>query len=200
MLIGHAGIAQFCKFVRRDIPLGWLLVAAFLPDLIRAPLALIVSPYWREVLSHSLPSVILLALAIGVVSLARHGDLLTSAILCSACLTHWPADALTGCKPLYDNIWVGRFGYRHPVTDIAIEGGLLIASWWLLRRQGAASPMVRRVIVPIACVIAQATFLASMYVNSEFFVGKSEWLWYPHSSWIPRERPVEQLGCHPPAS
>lgn len=200
MLIGHAGIAQLFRFVRREISLGWLLVAAFLPDLVRAPLALFAPPYWREVLSHSLPAVILLALAIGAVSLARHGGLLTSAILCSACLTHWPADVFTGCKPLYHAMWIGWFEYRHPVADLAVEGILLVGSWWLLRRQRGGSPRIRNATLPIACMIAQVAFLGSMYVDSEFFVGSREWLWYPGTAWVPRQRPLEQLGCHPPAS
>ena len=199
MLIGHAGIAQLAKWFRRDLSLHWLLTAAFLPDLVRLPLGLVAEPYWREMLSHSLPAVALLATAISISWVARAGTLPAAAVLFLACLAHWPADAWTGCKPLYPGRWVGRFGYRYPIADLAFEGSLFLAGWLLLRGQGTL-PRARKYVVPISSMVLQICFLLSLYVDSEVFIGRREWLWYPRSAWLPRERPVERLGCHPPAA
>ena len=48
------------------------------------------------------------------------------------------------------------------------------------------------------CLLGQAAFLVNMYVDAEFFIGPTEWLWYPSAHLTPKQRPWEHLGCHPP--
>src|SRR5215472_3415535 len=135
MLAGHFGIAQLGKATRREIPLAWLVVAAYLPDLVRVPLTRVTPHY--DMLSHSLPVVSALALAMAAGWLLRRGQPGAAAILAIACLLHWPADVFTGCKPTtFNGPWIGFTSYRRPVDDLLIEGALLVAGWLVARRRG----------------------------------------------------------------
>lgn len=201
MLIGHAGIALLLRYRRPQIKLAWLLGAAFLPDLVRIPLELAVSPVNREMFSHSLPAVAALGLAVGAFGLLRGAPLAVALTLAIASLSHWPADVFTGCKPISIGYgWIGFFGYRHPIADLVVEGGLFLIGWKLLRRADDASSLQLRwpKLIVALCLALQVAFLASMYVDAEFFIERTEWLWYPSTELVPRQRPLEHLGCHAP--
>ena len=192
MLVGHFGIAQLARAARREIPLSWLLVAAYLPDIVRVPLALLTTHH--EILSHSLPMVSAFALAIAALWLLRGGQGGAAAIIALACLLHWPADVFTGCKPTtFDGPWIGLISYRRPVDDLVLEGALLTAGWLLSRRRGVG---IGKWWLVFGFVV-QIGFLASMYYGSEFFIGDHEWMWKPSVSLAPRPSPLEHQVCRP---
>ncbi|HEY2377402.1 MAG TPA: metal-dependent hydrolase [Gemmatimonadaceae bacterium] len=193
MLVGHFGIAQLGRAARREIPLAWLVVAAYLPDLLRVPLTPLTTHH--EVLSHSLPIVSALALAVAVIWLVRGGQLGAAGILAVACLLHWPADVFTGCKPTtFTGPWIGLISYRHPISDLLLEGALLVAGWIAARRRGVGLGKWWL----IAGFAVQIGFLVSMYYGSEFYVGDHEWMWKPDISLVPQAHALETPVCRPP--
>ncbi|HKW47353.1 MAG TPA: hypothetical protein VJN70_07905 [Gemmatimonadaceae bacterium] len=192
MLAGHFGIAQLAKATRRDIPLVWLIVAAYLPDLVRVPLTLLTSHY--EILSHSLPIVSALALAIAAVWMLRRGQPGAAAIIAIACLLHWPADVFTGCKPTsFEGPWIGLISYRRPINDLLLEGALLFVGWVVARRRGVGISKWWL----LAGFAVQIGFLASMYNGAEFLIGDHEWVWRPEVSLVPEPHVLETLVCRP---
>jgi hypothetical protein len=194
MFVGHFGIAQLGKAVRRELPFAWLLIAAYLPDLVRVTIVPLTTRH--EVLSHSIPVVAGLALAIAALWQLRGGHPAAAAILAVACLSHWPADAFTGCKPTtLHGPWIGLISYRRPVNDLLVEGSLLLGGWLVARRSGFA--IGKRWI--IAAFVIQVGFLLTMYTGSEFFIGDREWTWTPHESLVPRRHVLETSECRPPA-
>ena len=193
MLAGHFGIAQLGKGVRRDLPLLLLIIAAYLPDLVRVAIVGLTPRF--DILSHSLPIVAALSLTIAILWLLRGGQVAAAAVLALACLLHWPADVFTGCKPTtFSGPWIGLVSYRRPVSDLVVEGLLVVGGWFYMRRRGLS---IGRVWLVIPLVV-QAAFLVSMYWGSEFFIGEREWMWKPNESWVPRRHVLEELDCRPP--
>ena len=192
MFVGHFGIAQLGKGARREIPFALLLIAAYLPDLVRVPLALTDN---QEVLSHSIPIVLALGVLAGAFCLLRGGHFTAALIVAVACWLHWPADVFTGCKPTtFNGPWLGFVNYRRPVNDLALEGALLVGGWLWARRRGF--PIGKRWLV-IGCA-AQLLFLVSMYTDSEFIIGNREWTWRPKTSIVPKPQALEQTPCRTP--
>ena len=193
MFVGHFGIAQLGKAARRDIPLIWLIVAAYLPDVLRVLLTPLTTHH--EMLSHSIPVVTGLALAVAVLWLLRGGNVAAAAILAVACVLHWPADAFTGCKPtIFHGPWIGLVSYRRPISDLAVEGALLVGGWLAARKNGVA---IGRRWLAIGFA-AQIVFLMTMYRGSEFLIGNQEWAWKPSVSLVPQPQPLETTVCRAP--
>jgi len=193
MVVGHFGIAQFGKAVRRELPLAWLVVAAYLPDIVREPLTLVTKQH--EILSHSIPAVTLLALAIAALWRLRGGTLAAAGVLALVCLLHWPADVFTGCKPTtFHGPWLGLVSYRRPINDLVVEGAIFVGGWLVARRRGVA---IGRGWFALGIAV-QLAFMVSMYAGSEFFIGKHEWMWKPSISLVPRPHVLEKTPCGPP--
>lgn len=193
MFVGHFGIAQLGKALRREVPLVWLVVAAYLPDVVR----LLIEPFTprHDLLSHSLPIVVALTLAIGALWQLRGGSLFAAAVLGAACLLHWPADVFTGCKPTtFHGPWIGLVSYRRPISDLLVECSLVIAGWFATRRTGSG---IGKKWLALG-LVAQLAFLVSMYTGSEFFIGDHEWTWNPRSSLVPRPHVLESTVCRAP--
>jgi hypothetical protein len=193
MLVGHFGIAQLGKAIRREIPFAWLVVAVYLPDLVRVPLTALTK--YHEIWSHSIPAVSGLALVAAVLYLVRGGRVLAAAVIAVACLSHWPADYFTGCKPTtFNGPWFGLISYRRPISDLLVECGLLIVGWVAARRTGFA---ISRTWLAIGIAV-QVGFLASMYAGAQFVIGDHEWTWRPSVSLAPQPQALEALVCKPP--
>lgn len=193
MFAGHFGIAQLGKGVRRDVPLLLLVAAAFLPDILRFLIAGFTPRF--DVLSHSIPIVAALSLGIGLLWLLRSRNFAAAAVLALVCLLHWPADVFTGCKPTtFAGPWIGLMSYRRPVSDLLVEGALVIGGWYYMRRRGVG---ISRTWL-VAPFVVQAAFLVSMYWGAEFFIGRREWMWKPSESWVPRAHVLETLNCRAP--
>ena len=193
MLAGHFGIAQLAKGARRDLPLLVLVAAAYLPDLVRFAITGLTLRF--DIFSHSLPIVAALSLGVAILWLLRKGQFAAAGVLALACLLHWPADVFTGCKPTtFDGPWIGLMSYRRPVSDLVVEGLLVVAGWLYMRRRGVGiGPLW--LIVPL---VVQLAFLVSMYWNAEFFIGDREWMWRPNENWAPQRHVLETLSCRAP--
>jgi hypothetical protein len=193
MFVGHFGIAEIGKGARRDLSFGWLIVAAYLPDLARLALA----PFTDQIdmVSHSILSVALLAMAIAGLWMVRGGNAKGACVLAASCLLHWPADMFTGCKPtIPGGPWIGFVNYRRPLSDITLELALLTGGWVLCRRSGAA---IRGWWIALL-VAAQLGFLVTMYYGSELLIGDREWIWRPRENIVPQPHVLETLSCRPP--
>ena len=192
MFAGHFGIAQIGKGTRRDAPFLLLVTAAFLPDILRFLISGFTPRF--DLLSHSIPIVTALSLGIGLLWLRRGGHPAAAGVLALVCLLHWPADVFTGCKPTtFNGPWIGVMSYRRPVSDLVVEGSLVVAGWYFMRRRGIAIGRIW-LIVPL---VVQLGFLVSMYWNAEFFIGQREWMWRPSESWVPHRHVLETLDCKP---
>jgi hypothetical protein len=194
MFVGHFGIAELGKAARRQVPLLWFAMAAYLPDLTRIVLPLFTQEH--ELYSHSIPAVLVQGIVIGALWKLRRGTLVDSLALATVCFLHWPADVFTGCKPTtFDGPWIGLGSYRHPVSDLSLEGALLVLGWFLIRRrEGRFSAWW------VALGLAlQVGFLASTYRGSEFYIGHREWTWRPDTTWRPLRHTYETWTCKPHA-
>jgi hypothetical protein len=192
MLAGHFGIAQLGKGVRREIPFVLLLFAAYLPDLVRIPLSAIITRY--EIWSHSIVTVVAMGVALGAVWLLRGGGWRGAVVLALVCALHWPADVFTGCKPTtFDGPWLGLVSYRHPVSDLLVEGVLLVGGWLFVRRRGF--PIGRKWLA--IAIAGQLVFLLSMYRGAQFLIGEREWTWRPEQSLVPQRHVLEDIPCRP---
>lgn len=193
MLAGHFGIAEFGKGARREIPLALLVVAAYLPDLVRLPLSVTIDRY--EIWSHSIVTVVAMGLVLGVLWLLRGGNWVAAVVLGGVCALHWPADVFTGCKPTtFSGPWLGLVSYRHPINDLLVEGGLLVGGWLFARRRGVA---IGRGWLVLGFA-AQLAFLGSMYWGSQFIIGRREWTWHPAESRLPQAHVLEPTTCRDP--
>ena len=193
MLVGHFGIAQLGKAIRREIPFAWLVVAAYLPDLVRVPLTAVTK--YHEIWSHSIPVVSGFALAAVILYLLRGGRFLGAAVIALVCLSHWPADYFTGCKPTtFGGPWFGLISYRRPISDLLMECGLLVAGWAAARRAGF---LIGRAWLVLGIAV-QVAFLASMYAGAQFVIGDREWTWKPSITLKPQPQALESLVCRPP--
>ena len=193
MLAGHFGIAQFGKGTRREIPIALLVVAAYLPDLVRIPLSVTIERY--EIWSHSVVTVAVMGLALGVIWLMRGGNWVGALVLATVCALHWPADVFTGCKPTtFSGPWLGLVSYRRPVNDLLVEGALLVGGWHFARRRGV--PIGKKWLA--LGFVAQLAFLASTYWGAQFIIGQHEWTWRPDESLLPKSHVLEPTICRDP--
>ena len=193
MVAGHFGIAQFGKGTRREIPIALLVVAAYLPDLVRIPLSVTIERY--ELWSHSIPAVVVMGVLLGGIWVMRGGSWMAGVVLAAVCALHWPADVFTGCKPTtFGGPWLGLVSYRRPVNDLLVEGALVVAGWLFARRRGV--PIGKRWLA--LGFVVQLGFLISMYWGSQFIIGQRQWVWHVDQSLMPMPQPLESTTCRPP--
>lgn len=192
MVAGHFGIAQLGKGARREIPIALLVVAAYLPDLVRLPLSVTIDRF--EIWSHSILIVVAMGLILGILWLLRGGSWVAALVLAAVCALHWPADVFTGCKPTtFSGPWLGLVSYRRPVNDLLLEGALLVGGWLFARRRGFA--IGKKWLVIGATV--QLAFLLSTYWEAQFIIGQREWVWHPSQSLLPERQELEATVCRP---
>lgn len=190
MVAGHFGIAQFGKGTRREIPIALLIVAAYLPDLVRIPLSVTIDRY--EIWSHSILTVVAMGLILAVIWLLRGGNWVAAVVLAAVCALHWPADVFTGCKPTtFSGPWLGLVSYRRPVNDLLVEGALLMGGWLFARRRGV---LIGKKWLALAIAV-QLAFLLSTYWGAQFIIGDREWTWHPHESLVPQPHVLEPTTC-----
>jgi hypothetical protein len=137
-----------------------------------------------------------MGVVIAVLWKLRGGTLAGAAILALVCFLHWPADVFTGCKPTtFGGPWIGLYSYRHPVSDVLLEGGLLLVGWLLIRRRANHSFSKWWL---IGGAVLQLGFLGSMYWGAEFYVGHREWIWKPDTSLRPQPHSFDPIICKQP--
>jgi hypothetical protein len=149
---GHAAIALALKTREPRIPVGVLVLAAFGPDWAEIALGFAFggghAAMWAY--AHFIPGVLLgAAIAAGAYALVfrRPG----ARYVALAWLLHWPADFLTGRKPLFDlQHRIGLDLYRRPAVDFVLEGGLVLLCCLLYARAFAPDRRQRRWVAVMA--------------------------------------------------
>jgi hypothetical protein len=161
---GHAAIALALKARRPEIPIIPLALACYGPDWIDA---LLMIPHPREGMapySHSLPAVAIGAAIAGALYSAfakRPGGLM----LIVGWLSHWPADYLTGVKPLFGTeTRAGLDLYHLPWADPVLESVLIVIACLLY---AWSQPEWRRswrtvAVLATALIVLQLGFISSV--------------------------------------
>jgi hypothetical protein len=126
MYIGHVGAALAGKRARRSIGLLVLLIATYVPDWVDTGLCLVGHFTPAEMLSHSIPAVVLFALVGFVLYGWRSDDWVGAAVLAAVILSHMFFDWITGDKPTWPGgPMIGFQLYEHPVADFVVEGAVI---------------------------------------------------------------------------
>jgi hypothetical protein len=125
--IGHVGAALAAKRVRRSIGLLVLLVATYTPDWVDTGLCAIRRYNDQQLLSHSIPAVLLFAGIGFALYAALTRDLRGALVIGAVVVSHMVLDWITGYKPTWPGgPMIGLRLYDHPMADFAVEG-LVIA-------------------------------------------------------------------------
>ena len=135
MYIGHVGAALAAKRVRRSIGLLVLLVATYTPDWVDAGLCIAGGYNPREMLSHSIPAVLLFALVGFAAYAAATRDWTGALVVVAVILSHLLLDWITGYKPAWPGgPMLGLQLYDHPLADFVAEGIVIFAGALLYGR------------------------------------------------------------------
>jgi hypothetical protein len=123
MYIGHVGAALAAKRVRASVGLLVLLIATYAPDWIDTGMCVAGAFNPSEMYSHSIPAVLVLALAAFALYGAITRDWTGAFLVAGVVLSHMLLDWITGYKPT----WPGgpMFGlrlYDRPIADFIAEG------------------------------------------------------------------------------
>jgi hypothetical protein len=135
MYIGHVGAALAAKRLRTSIGLFALLVATYVPDWVDGGLCLAGVHTPEGMLSHSIPAVVLFALAGFAVYALTTRDLTAALIVASVIVSHALLDWITGYKPTWPGgPMIGLQLYGHPVADFVVEGLVIVVGGVLYGR------------------------------------------------------------------
>jgi len=123
MYIGHVGAALAAKRLRVSVGLLVLLVATYTPDWVDTGLCLAGGYNTGEMLSHSIPAILLFAVigfvAYTLITRDRAGGALVAAVIVSHMFLDW----ITGTKPTWPGgPTIGLQLYSHPIADFIAEG------------------------------------------------------------------------------
>lgn len=178
MIIGHLGFA-FAGRALRAVPLRWLIVASYLPDVVRLTVRPFVSLAQSELLSHSIPAVAVLAALVAGAWLLKGGAWGAALLLAALCALHLPLDLVTGCKELSSHgPWVGLQLYVWPFADFSLEAALVLIGWFIARRLGVLGRSGTWRVPAVLCCIQAAVLVAFSY-NTVFLIGIREYVWVP---------------------
>ena len=127
MYIGHVGAALAAKRLRASIGLFALLVATYVPDWVDGGLCLAGVHNPEGMLSHSIPAVILFAVAGFTVYALSTRDFTAALIVAGVVVSHVLLDWITGYKPTWPGgPMIGLQLYGHPVADFVVEGLVIV--------------------------------------------------------------------------
>jgi hypothetical protein len=153
MYAGHAAIALIIKSRRPDVPMLPLALACYGPDFIDISLMI---PHTRAGMgpySHSIPAVLIGAAAAAICFAMTAGRPGAMAIFIGW-LVHWPADVLTGIKPIINlHAVVGLDLYHLPPADAILEVVLILAAGWVYAQARVRERRQMRVVVVMAAVL-----------------------------------------------
>lgn len=151
MYIGHVGAALAAKRVRRSIGLLVLLVATYTPDWVDAGMCIVGVYNPQEMLSHSIPAVLLFALIGFVAYAAATRDWTGALVIAGVILSHLLLDWITGYKPSWPGgPMIGLQLYDHPLADFVAEGIVIFAGALLY---GRTLPTRRRPWVDVSIML-----------------------------------------------
>jgi hypothetical protein len=175
MFVGHVAIALGAQATGKRLRLYVYVVAAFLPDLLRAGL----DPVMRnaETWTHSAASIATQALILVLITYLITRDWRCAWALGAACALHFPADFITGCKYLWPyGPRMGLLLYRWPVIDVALEVAFLVGMWRWWRRR-AESSVASRIWWVAGVALLQVPLLAVVCASSDCQIGSTWWRW-----------------------
>lgn len=164
MLAGHIGVAIAALGIRRTLPLPLLILASQLPDWTDATLCMAgVRSAVPGMFSHSLPAVVLLAVATAVATFAITRDGPGSGLVALVVLSHLAGDYVTGFKPAWPGGPVLGLGlYEWPAMDFAFESIVITAGWFLYRRSFPAERRSSRQVVAVLVTLLAIQFAADV--------------------------------------
>ena len=123
MYIGHVGVALAGKRLRLSVGMLVLLVATYAPDWIDTGSCILGDYDPRQMLSHSIPAVLILALVGFIVYTLITRDRVGGALIAAVIISHMMLDWITGTKPTWPGgPTVGLELYTHPIADFFAEG------------------------------------------------------------------------------
>jgi membrane-bound metal-dependent hydrolase YbcI (DUF457 family) len=132
MYVGHVGAALAGKRAQRSIGLIVLLIATYIPDWVDTGLCLAGSFKPAEMISHSIPAVLLFALAAFVIYGLKTGDWTGGSVIAAVIVSHMLLDWITGDKPTWPGgPMIGLELYEHPVWDFIAEGAVIAVGGFL---------------------------------------------------------------------
>jgi hypothetical protein len=168
---GHAAVALALKQREPRTAIVPLVLAAFGPDWLELLLMLAVRDERAAVASHSIPAVVAGgALAAGLYAMSRRPGAWTVLI---AWLLHWPADLLTGRKPLVLAApLIGLDLYKIPAADFALESVVVIIGCAIYARTYRGRGDSRRVIVILGAALIAIQAAVDVALG---LVRNSEW-------------------------
>ena len=159
LVIGHVGAALGAKGRWRSIPITALLIATFIPDLVREFLiALGQQIHPSNVMSHSLPWVLWLAIASGLIVAGLMPIQRAGLVVGGLVLLHAAFDILSGTKPIWSGGPRGLDMNDNWLFELLIESALLIAGWVYMRRN-ATRRWYAHWPVPATLVVLELAFL-----------------------------------------
>jgi len=126
MYIGHVGAALAAKRARKSIGLLVLLIATYTPDWVDTGLCVAGKYSDQQLLSHSIPAVLLFALiAFAAYSLSTR-DLMSGLVVSAVVVSHMLLDWITGDKPTWPGgPMIGLRLYDRPMVDFAVEAMII---------------------------------------------------------------------------
>ena len=140
MYVGHVGAALGARRLAPSLALSTLVLATYLPDWTDAALCLTGQYRDAQLMSHSIPAGIVLAILAGATQLRRR-DLSAAAVVAAVVISHVLLDYITGIKPTWSGgPFIGLQIYRYPILDFAVEGAVIVAGWMFYRRTIPAHP------------------------------------------------------------
>jgi hypothetical protein len=144
--VGHAAVALALKAREPRLPLIPLTLACFGPDWVEVALMFPAPREGMAVYTHSIPAVLIGATLAGLLFAALRQP--GARYIALAWLLHWPADLLTGRKPVLDgNVLVGLDLYSMPAADFVLESIVVLAACAIFARRFAVRAEARRVVV-----------------------------------------------------
>lgn len=161
MYAGHAAIALLVKGVRPRISLAVLVPVAFAPDWIEWVFEAL--GHRNRNISHSLVSVGLGAVLVGLIYWAIRRTPRDAAAVSLTYVSHWAADFITGLKPTWPGgPQVGLLLYAHPVADVVLESVVIVLCWMVYLR---SLPTISRrrpasLLIPAGLIALQIGFAA----------------------------------------
>lgn len=134
MYMGHLGIALGARAARPSVPLWSLICAALLPDLANAVWNLTPVGDRNDLLSHSIPAVLILGAVAWLLNDLARRDWRGGALLGALVISHLLADYITSREAAWQGGPVlGAHLYLHHRWDFIVEGAVIIAGWALYR-------------------------------------------------------------------
>lgn len=154
MYAGHAALALVLRSRYPDVAMLPLAAACYGPDLIETAFMIPTPRAGMAVYTHSIPALVIGALlAAGTYALftKRRGDALAIFL---GWMLHWPADFLTGLKPILGlETRVGLDLYHLPFADFALETACVVAACAVYARRFAPAARERRWVVALGCAL-----------------------------------------------